>query len=146
MATWNEINTSLSLENFMTTFGWFHDSCIKELKYISGAYVDINLCMNPINSMRTVKVIFQRQYKEPMVVEVEFSDLINLVLYPVDEKATCDLHGASMFIKDGKIYWYDTDHIDSPTNKHNGTWICANKVRWRIVDEYIGEEEIYKHN
>ncbi len=30
-------------------FGGFHDSCIKEMRYISGAYVSEDLSMLPIN-------------------------------------------------------------------------------------------------
>lgn len=140
---WNELNTLIDLENLMTIFGGFHDSCIKELKYISGAFVGSDLCMNPINSIRAVNIIFQRQYKDPMVIEMEFTGLINLTLTPTDENFTCELHGASMFINDGKIYWYDSDSIENTVESYNGTWICANRIRWRIADEYIGNKEIY---
>jgi hypothetical protein len=140
---WNEINTLVDLETFMTKFGGFHDSCIKELKYISGAFVSSDLSMNPINSTRTVKIIIQRQYKDPMAVEMEFAGLQNLVLAPADENFTCELEGASMFINDGKVYWYDSDSVENPIEGYDGTWICANRVRWRNADEYMGSKEIY---
>ena len=140
---WNELLNQIDINGLMNTFGGFHDSCIKELKYISGAFVGLDLCMNPINYARTVKVIFQRQCKNPMVIEIEFTGLLNLALTPVDESITCELEGASMFISDGKIYWYDSDSVESSIEGHNGTWICANSVRWRVADEYIGNKEIY---
>ncbi len=40
---WNEITNEEDLQSFMKCMYFFHDSCIKELKYISGAYVDENL-------------------------------------------------------------------------------------------------------
>lgn len=140
---WNEISTPRDLETLMATFGRFHDSCIKELKYISGAFVSSDLNINPINSVRKVRVIFQRQYKAPTAIEMEFLGLLNLNLSPVDENFTCELQGAAMFISSDKIYWYDCDEIENPTEEYNGTWICAGKTRWRIADEYIGNEEIY---
>lgn len=36
---WNEIIDNDTLLSFMEEMGFFHDSCIKELKYSSGAYV-----------------------------------------------------------------------------------------------------------
>ena len=40
---WNEIATQEDLASFMDTMCFFHDSCLKELKYISGAYVNEKL-------------------------------------------------------------------------------------------------------
>jgi hypothetical protein len=37
---WNEINSNEDLSNFMDMHYGFHDSCLKELKYISGAYAN----------------------------------------------------------------------------------------------------------
>ena len=34
---WNKINDYNDIENFMNVVNSFHDSCIKELKYLSGA-------------------------------------------------------------------------------------------------------------
>ena len=47
---WNEINNDKDLNSFMDMHYGFHDSCVKELKYISGAYVDENLSMHPIKN------------------------------------------------------------------------------------------------
>lgn len=52
----------------MQEFVGFHDSCIKEIKYVSGCYVDRERSMQPINSIRKVEVVFQSQIakKEPL--------------------------------------------------------------------------------
>lgn len=39
---WNDIANENDLKNFMDAMYGFHDSCIKEIKYISGAYVNEN--------------------------------------------------------------------------------------------------------
>lgn len=39
---WNEITTEKELNNFLDVMCYFHDSCLKEIKYISGAYVNEN--------------------------------------------------------------------------------------------------------
>ena len=58
---WNEIANEKDLNSFMDTMHGFHDSCLKELKYISGAYVNEELRMFPINKQRKLSVIIQRQ-------------------------------------------------------------------------------------
>lgn len=140
---WNEIDDALSVNNLMNKFGGFYDSCMKELKYFSGAFVDSNLSMSPINNSRTVKMIFQRQYNNPIAIEIEFIGTVKLCLNPVDDNFTCEIQGASMFICNNRIYWYDSDSINEPVCNYDGTWLCANRARWRIADEYIGKDEVY---
>ena len=40
---WKELRTQHEIDNFMKEIIGFHDSCIKEIKYSSGAYVETNL-------------------------------------------------------------------------------------------------------
>ena len=140
---WNEINTEKELNDFLYIYSGFHDSCLKELRYVSGAFVNEKLAMHPINDQRKLYVIFQQQAQNPTVIEMEFSRLIKLHLTPNNERYTCEIFGASMFFEDGKIYWGDSDWFEEEREAYKGTWLCAEKVRWRIADEYIGDAEIY---
>jgi len=112
------------------------------LKYTSGAYVGQDLKMNPVNNKRTLRMIFQRQYKEPMVIELEFLELIKLNLSP-DIGHTCEIFDVSMFWENGNIYWGDSEWFKVEREKYEGTWLYANGVRWRIADEYIENKEVY---
>ena len=142
---WNEIISEHDLSDFLSRFGYFHDSCIKEIKYISGAYVNEDLSMYPINSQRTVKIIFQRQYSNPSVIEMEFIGLSQLSLFPPDDNYTCEIVDATMIRHDDRIYWCDCGGLsEMDLNDYRGTLICSSKVRWRTADEYIGKKEIYK--
>jgi hypothetical protein len=142
---WNEIISENDLNDFLVRFGYFHDSCIKEIKYIGGAYVDEYLSMNPINSDRTAKIIFQRQYCNPSVIEMEFIGLSQLSIYPQDDNYTCEIVDATMIKHDDYIYWCDCGGLSEiDFNAYRGTLICASRVRWRIADEYIGQREIYR--
>ncbi len=60
---WNEITTEKDLNSFMDVMCYFHDSCLKEIKYISGAYVNEKLSMIPVNDKRILK----RQFENPSV-------------------------------------------------------------------------------
>ena len=57
---WNEIKNESDAKMFVDKVYGFHDSCIKEMNYISGAYVEKNLDMHPLNTMRCLKLIIQR--------------------------------------------------------------------------------------
>lgn len=142
---WNELRTQQGIDNFMKEIIGFHDSCIKEMKYSSGAYVDKNLSMLPTNTKRTLTVLIQRQFDDISALELEFSGLEYIRMYPVNPDYTCEILDASFFVKDGLIYWCDSSDVkDDTINNYKGTVICSKKVRWRNASELIGENEFYR--
>jgi len=140
---WNEIIKENDIKKLMTEYGFFHDACIKEIKYISGAFVNSDLSMSPFNIDGVLSIIFQRQYENPTVIEMEFCGLKNLHLISSKEGNTCIIYGASLSLNDGLFYWGDSINIED-FQSYKGTWICSDKIRWRNADEYIGNQEIYK--
>lgn len=141
---WNEIANDKDLNSFMDTMYGFHDSCLKEIKYISGAYVNEKLSMHPVNNQRVLSMIIQRQFENPSVIEMQFMGLKYLKLFPDDENYTCEILDATMILKDDCIYWCDCGEIsEEDVESYTGTTICASRVRWRAADEYIGSKEIY---
>ena len=83
---WNSISSEQDLSILMSTVCAFHDSCIKEIKYTSGAYVDNDLTMYPVNDLRALKMIIQRQFDNPSAIELEFLGLKYFRLSPCDEQ------------------------------------------------------------
>jgi hypothetical protein len=141
---WHEINTNEELQRFMELMCNFHDSCLKEFKYVSGAFVDKNLAMYPTNDKRILKVIIQRQFEPMSNIEVEFIGLKYLKFFPTSEKYTCEIFEATMEIKDDYIYWYDCNKLsESELDDYQGTLICASRVRWREIDIPCAEKEVY---
>lgn len=141
---WNEIKSEKDLNDFMYRMGSFHDSCLKEMKYISGAYVDEELSMLPVNSKRMLSVIIQRQFENPSAIELQFVGLKYLKLFPNDENYTCEILDATMILKEDCVYWCDCGGLSEDEIKiYEGTTICASKVRWKAADECIGAKEIY---
>lgn len=138
---WKEISTEKDLLHFMREMYYFHDSCIKELQYTSGAYVAEDLSMYPINDRRILRVIVQRQFPDNPMMELEFSGLKFLKLFPVDDQYTCEILETAMFFKEGLIYW--CDHEDSPETDSDGFLVCASKLRWRAIDRHMGPAEYY---
>ena len=135
MSTWNEILSEQALTEFAALTGHFHDGCVKELRYISGAYVDANLNMYPLNDRRVLRMIVQCQSKEHPVIELEFAGLKSLSLSPVGTDYTCEISKAVMRMEDGCFCWRDDGE----------TTVRAEKVRWRLLGEdCLGDKEIYR--
>lgn len=134
MIEWNEVLNKRALEAFAALTGHFHDGCIKELRYVSGAYVAANLGMVPLNDRRVLRMLVQCQSREHPVIELEFSGLKTLTLSPVGTDYTCEISEAVMRMEDGQIYW--SDGCD--------TTVCAETLRWRLLGEdCLGDRELY---
>lgn len=142
---WNDIRCEQDITDLMELVYEFHDSCIKEAKYISGAYVNHDLGMHPVNDLRVLKMIIQRQFDNPSVIELEFSGLKYCRLAPDDEKFSCEIHDATMLWKGNCVYWCDCGGLtEAELERYAGTVVCAEKVRWRVADEYLGKKEVYR--
>lgn len=122
----------------------FHDSCIKEIHYISGAFVNENFSMYPLNDRRILRVVIQRQIKIDSMIEMEFQGLKHLKLFPADENYTCEIVDSTMIMKDGNIYWCDSSNLaESDLDDYTGTLICASKLRWRSIENHMGKNQFY---
>ncbi len=141
---WKTISTNEDIAQFMEKMCCFHDSCIKEISYLSGAYVSDDLSMHPLNSRRVLRVVIQRQYKNDAMIEMEFQGLKALKLFPVDENYTCEISDSTMIMKDGDFYWCDCGGLsESNLIDYTGTLICASELRWRCVEGHMGKKEFY---
>jgi len=143
---WKEIKCQKDIDEFMYNMSNFHDSCLKELRYESGAYVGENLSMMPVNVKRDVYVVLQMQAEKPSVVEILFKGVEKLNLKPVNENYTCEIFNAYMCIEDDELVWFDNgDFKDSYQELYekDDTWIKAHKVFWRPINNWLGEQLVY---
>ena len=138
---WHTIKTLDDIKHLEDCFDGFHDSCIKELKYISGAYVLEDLSMHPINDKRILNIVFQRQATNPTSIEMEFIGLLHLDLHPTVELFTCEILAATLEITNQGIIWYDCEPLsNNRLQEYRGTKILSSAVNWRIVDECTGKK------
>lgn len=141
---WNEIENRDDLFEFLDIVSFFHDSCIKEIKYLSGAYVDDDLSMYPVNDSRILSIVIQRQFENIHTIEMRFEKLKFLKLYPVDDSYTCEIHDATLLWKDECIWWCDCGGLsEADIADYNGTVICASKLRWRSIENHMGRKAFY---
>jgi len=141
---WNEVNDQRSLDYLLDKIDWFHDSCVKEMLYTSGAFVQHNLAMYPINNKRNLKVVLQSQSRPVSMIELEFVKLNYLRLMPIPEEYTCEILDATIILKDNCVIWCDMGGLsEEDVEKYSGTVISAAKLRWRIVDGHMGDCAFY---
>ena len=141
---WHEIKNQVEADAFMEHVEDFHDCCIKELSYISGAYVEDDLSMYPVNEQRVLRVVFQRQFAAPSMIEMAFARLRYLKLAPNDMTYTCEILDATLLVRAGRVYWCDCGGITAEGMlTYDGTVICAEKVCWRPIEGHMGEAPFY---
>lgn len=140
---WNEIMTETDARKFVSRVYGFHDSCIKELNYVSGAYVAEDFGMYPLNTKRCLKLIIQSQMETVGTIEMEFSGVDLFSMRPCSEEWTCEILEASLVIKEGRIWWYDeAERFVEDPQEYGGNVICAEKMRWRFLKDRMGDGAI----
>ena len=111
----------------------FHDSVLKDLNYVSGAYVNDENQMHAVDSVRTVTMRFDSQWSRS--IEMVFEGVVKLNLQPSADIMASFLYDASMFIQDETIFFFDSQ-IDSIDRSYDGTWIESYGLRWRFLSEH----------
>lgn len=138
-----QINNEKDIEYFLIQCDNFHDSCIFEIYYKSGAYVDENLSMCPVNSVNTLTIRFHSQNKKCRKFDVVFIDLIHLNFAPIASGYSCEIFRGKLIQRRGVYYWspnYEFDPDDTAYSLNTKlTWVCCKKIKWRIYDEEIRE-------
>lgn len=132
---WCEICTTEEIREFMERMDCFHDSCIKEMAYVSGAYVNEDLSMYPLNDKRILRVTVQRQSGHDPVIELEFEGITSLVLHPVDLTYTCEITRSFLYRREGDICWSSRQEGEEGRAEFD---ICGRTLRWRSVENELG--------
>lgn len=143
---WNLIKDEKDVNELMEFFHGFHDSCIKELKYISGAYVGDNCGMFPYNKIADLSVIFQTQIPDVPTIEVLFQGVSKFNLRPEDPQIySCELFGANIE-KIGNYYYWSNEpgKFDPQDYSDEITWVSCKNIKWRKIPDCFGGNEIYK--
>jgi hypothetical protein len=122
---WKNLETQSDIDELMQSLDNFHDSCIKDLKYTSGTYVDEDFSMI-MNTDPVVNLFIQRQS--------EFMTTIEFCLEGVSQfhinnslDSTLEIFEASFFEKEGNFYWHSSDDIED----ESATSFVCKKIKWR---------------
>ena len=118
----------------------FHDSCIYEIHYLSGSYVDesMSMRMSSGNTSNTLRMRFHSQNKDCKVFDLEFSGLISLNFNPPSPNESHEIFGGTVIDYEGVYFWSDNHKFDPGdlvnSFKRKETWICCKQIRWLIIE------------
>ena len=116
--------TTDELADFLESVCYFHDCCIVDVHYISGAYCSGGW-MHPENDQRELRVHLQGWCAGVLI----FQGLRFCRLSP-QISGTCEILGASMWADDTGVFWCDDDVRPETVGSYSGTVICAESVTW----------------
>lgn len=138
---WNHIRAQTDIDNLMNVYGGFHDSCIKEMYYAGSGYVNSGFGMcNTKNA--TLKILFQRQYDNPCVLELMFNGVVSLNLKE-PKNAFPDIYGTTILLDNDIIYWADSANWTLAEKSAARIWVSAKSLSWRSLKNYFGQEPLY---
>jgi hypothetical protein len=145
---WQPIETEADVERLLSAFGEFHDSCLREVHIWTEAHVREDLAFVDTSHLDThLRVLFQRQWRDPTAIDLLFDELIEFHLAPTPENLGASITDATVFITDGVIYW--ADHWEWRPDSQIGddiTWVAARRMRWRDASTWMGDKLRYGPN
>ena len=86
----------------MHSFGGFHDGCLREAHIWTESFVDTDMKMSVASDLDTrVRLLIQRQWKDPSAIELLFEQVTTFHLQPSPENYDSIIFGAAMLCRDG---------------------------------------------
>lgn len=146
MSRWQKIASQNDIDELLSFYVGFHDSCIVSANYQSGAFVDEKGAMgNGDADQHELLVVFHSQWKPQ--IELCFTGLRQLHLAGWQENYFCDIFGAHLSFYDSLlpgtpsrvIVWSDNESFDVQNlafaiREPSDTYIVANALKWRVID------------
>ena len=128
---WHYIESQRDINFFMKQTSSFHDTVLKDMIYVSGAYVDDKNAMHCTDSKRQITMCFDSQWCRP--IEMVFEGVAALNLRPYPDNYSSNIYGASLFLRKAAVFFCD-GQVDDVDKSYEGTWIESYNLRWRFCD------------
>lgn len=128
---WNYVETQSDIEFLMSETCGFHDSIINEVSYISGGYVNSKKEMFS-SSSRQISVKIDSQISDNL--EMVFDGVIAMNIRPPKDNYFGDIFGASLFIENATIFFYD-EEIENIQSDYHGNMVSAYGLKWRFRND-----------
>lgn len=143
MATWNPITAQSDIKHLLNVFGGFHDSCLREAHVWTDQYVSTDLSMK-CDGNTQIRLLVQRQGKEPSAIELLFEKVTTFHLLPSRENYDSIIFGATMLRDDDVYYWADSAGWSPKLPERDSTtWVGAKKLSWRDASNWMGSQRRY---
>ena len=125
VTSWNEIKTQDDIIEFMKKFISFHDSCIREIRYISGTYIHEDSMI--VDTRPFMNIIFDTPIDDSSVeFELGFVDKFSI---NIDLNGALIIYDSSFIKKDDGFYWYSNEYAD----ENSEYMFRCQTIRWGMV-------------
>ena len=124
---WHELNSQNDIDNFMKETAGFHDSCIVELNYKSGNFVEESGAMY-LTTEPYMYITFHSQMAKFPAFEMELGMLDRFSIM-FDLKCTLEIYDVLFEKRDDGFYWYSDEYADEDANY----WFRCQSIRWREI-------------
>ena len=143
--TWIKIETEDDIDQLLHAFGRFHDGCLREAHIWTEHYVDEDLSMACTGNLDThIRMLFQRQWKNPSAIELRFDQVIRFNLVPSPENCDSVIFDATLLLREGVIYWAEWRNWTPDSDDRDAiTWVAAKGLFWRDASEWMGQRLRY---
>lgn len=123
----DQIKSAQDIQALLHKVSFFHDTCITELRYISGAYVT-KQGMYPVNDKNNLEIIL----KGELLIRLVFHGILYCRLCPIQPDCTCEIFGASMWMDpSGRVYWCNDDYVTAENvDDYRGIVVCADSLEY----------------
>ena len=128
---WHYIESQEDVDFLLKQTYSFHDTVLKDLKYVSGSYVDDNKAMKCVDTEKRVTMCFDSQLCRS--IELVFEGVVALNLRPHPDNCFSGIFCASVLLNNASMFFCDTK-LDSADKSYEGTWIESHSLRWRFYD------------
>ncbi|WP_339792026.1 hypothetical protein [uncultured Imperialibacter sp.] len=135
MEAWDEIKDEVDIENFLHLYGHFHDSCLRDAYIQTRESVAADLTMT-FDGNWTAVLLFQRQYRNPTVIEMKFDNLSQFNFKAADPDYNSLIFDVTFNKTEGIFYWASEGGWTLGDNSI--TWISSSRVFWRERPALIG--------
>lgn len=132
---WVEIKDQTDIDKLLDSFGYFHDSCLRDIYISTREFVDEKLAMHFDNRLIGL-LLFQRQCEPNAVLELKFEEIERFNFLPFNETENAVIYDTTLIIKNGLFYW--ADFADWEIGDNESIWISGKKLFWRFRPELTG--------
>jgi hypothetical protein len=133
---WRRVVSEADVEELLSAFGGFHDSCLREVHLWTEQYVSEDLSMTcPSHLDSHVRMLFQRQARPCCGLELMFHEVLGFRVAPSPENYDSTIFDATLTLTDGVFYWSDGF---GATPDEDTTWVAAKELWWRDASEWMG--------
>ncbi len=136
MTDWKEIYNDQDIDSLLNLYGFFHDACLREVHIVTRESVTKDLTMK-FDGELIATLLFQRQYRNPSVIELRFEDVKQFNFNPPEPNYDSVIYDATFKKIDNLFYWASEENWQIGDN--DAVWISGKRVFWRERSDLIGQ-------